>query len=316
MTALRSTAAHASVAYLRIDGFAQQAVAEQARLKARLEESLGPALSFLKVHERIVIGAPDGAAVVVLANPRGALRFAWEIGADRALPLAVGLSHGPVRVSPGTPAALYGDALLTAEIIAKSVPAGAASASLDFRDALAANSPHSARRLSRGRPALDEQGRALATFRADRASCERSGRRFFAIAGAAAAAIVAIGIAVRVTGDPPPAKAARPVVAARVDAAPKPIIPARPATVTLDIRPEGEIYVNGTLKGKSPPLTKIQLPAGKHQLEIRSGKHKPMTTELVVAEGEELSVKHSFISAQPSKPFYKRWMDNVEKAIK
>ena len=71
-------------------------------------------------------------------------------------------------------------------------------------------------------------------------------------------------------------------------------------------------YVNGALKGKSPPLRKIQLPAGKHEIEIRSGKHKPLATELVVAEGEELSVQHSFVSAQPAKPFWKRWIDKVK----
>jgi hypothetical protein len=89
-------------------------------------------------------------------------------------------------------------------------------------------------------------------------------------------------------------------------------VPERPATLTLDIRPSGEIYVNGALKGKSPPLKKIQLPAGKHQIEIRSGKHKPMQTDLLVAEGEELAVQHSFVSAQPQKGFWKGLIDKVK----
>ena len=318
MSTPRSTAAYASAAYLRIDGFAQQAVGEQAKLKARLEEVLDGALSSLEVHERIVLDAPDGAAVVVLANPRGALRLAWTIGSGRELRLAVGLAHGAVRVAPGAPAAIYGDALAAADAVSRSTSPGSVSASREFRDALAESAPGLARRFSRAVSALDAQDRAIQAYHADRESCERSGRRFFAIAGGVAAAIVALGVAARFGADPPAkvpvAIAAKP--AAPKPAAPEPIVRARPATITFDIRPEGEIYVNGALKGKSPPLAKIQLPAGKHQLEIRSGKHKPLATELMVAEGEEVVVRHSFVSAQPAKPFYKRWMDKVEKAIK
>src|SRR5688572_4995546 len=119
MSTPRSTAAHASVAYLRIQGFAQQAVADQARLKARLDEALGTALAALPVSGRIVLDAPEGAAVVVLANPRGALHFAWRCGDDRDLPVAVGLAHGAVRVAQGTTPTLYGDALVAAEAMSK-----------------------------------------------------------------------------------------------------------------------------------------------------------------------------------------------------
>lgn len=309
----RSTAAHASIAYLRIDGFGQKAVAEQVRLKARFEAMLEAALASLKAHERIVLDAPEGAAVVVLGNPGGALRFAWAIGGDRELPIAVGLAHGAVRVAQGTPASIYGDALAAAEVISASTSPGGASASREFRDALAESSPGLARQLSRAGSAVDAQDRALEMFRADRESCASNGRRFFAIAGGVAAVIVALGIGARFGAEPP---ASAPTAIATKPGAPKPIARARPATITFDIRPEGDIFVNGTLKGKSPPLRQIQLPAGRHQIEIRSGKHKPLATELVVAEGEELAVQHSFVSAQPAKPFYKRWIDKAEKALK
>lgn len=309
MSTPRSTAAHASVAYLRIDGFAHQAVAEQVKLKARFEGMLEAALRSLKPHERIVLDAPEGAAVVVLANPRGALRFAWAIASDRDLPIALGLAHGAVRVAQGTPAAIYGDALAAAEAISRSTSSGGASASREFRDALADSAPGLARQLSRAGSAVDAQDRALEMFRADSESCARNGRRFFAGAGGVAAVIVALGIGARFGADRPESA---PAAIAPKPIAPKPIVRARPATITFDIRPEGDIYVNGTLKGKSPPLRQIQLPAGKHQVEIRSGKHKPLTTELVVAEGEELAVQHSFVSGQPAKGFWKRWIDKVK----
>src|SRR6185295_13141037 len=101
MSAPRSTAAHASVAFLRIHGFGQQPVVEQARLKSRLEELAGAACARLRADERIVLDAPEGLAVVVLANPRGALELAWRAGDGSGLALAVGIAHGPVRVNPG-----------------------------------------------------------------------------------------------------------------------------------------------------------------------------------------------------------------------
>src|SRR5688572_21511814 len=114
MTPPRSSAAHASVAYLRLQGYAQLAVQEQAKLKSTLEEALRRALTLLQENERIVLDAPEGAAVVVLANPAGALRLAWVIAEDRSSPVSVGLTHGPVRVTEGMPPAIHGDALLAA----------------------------------------------------------------------------------------------------------------------------------------------------------------------------------------------------------
>jgi len=86
MPAPRSTASHASVAFLRIPDFAQHAVAEQAQLKERLEKAVTAALPVLRADEWIVLDTSEGLAVVILANPRGALRFAWRAGADPVEP--------------------------------------------------------------------------------------------------------------------------------------------------------------------------------------------------------------------------------------
>src|SRR5262245_3940534 len=110
MPPARSTASHASVVYLTIHDFAQQVVADQARLEERLGEIVGLALPALGADQRIVLDAPGGLAVVVLANPRGALRFAWRAAADREADFSVGLSHGPVRLAPGPLHVVYGDA--------------------------------------------------------------------------------------------------------------------------------------------------------------------------------------------------------------
>ena len=83
---------------------------------------------------------------------------------------------------------------------------------------------------------------------------------------------------------------------------PAPVPEPLPGAITFEIKPEGEIYVDGVLKGKSPPLRKIQVPAGDHVIEVRSGKFKPLVTELAVGQGEEFAVQHNFVAAQPPTP--------------
>jgi hypothetical protein len=294
MSPARSTASHASVAYLRIPEFAQHGVSEEAHLKERLEKVVAGALGVLRAGEWIVLEAPEGLAVVVLANPRGALRFAWRAGADRELEPAIGLAHGPVRVAQGQPPVLYGDALLAAEGAARATGPGGVSASRDFRDALTRSHPGMRRLLARSGSAVDDQGRAYEIFRADRRTCDKRRRAFFAVTGLVAIGVVGAGIAIRATRPPPPLPPPPPAPAP----APEPI----PGAVTFDIKPEGEIYLDGALKGKSPPLKKIQVPAGSHVIEVRNGTFKPLITELAVGPGEEFAVQHNFVAAQPPRP--------------
>jgi hypothetical protein len=293
MPASRSTASHASVAFLRIPDFAQHPMAEQAQLKERLEKAIAAALAVLRTDEWIVLDTSEGLAVVVLANPRGLLRFAWRAGADHDLEPAIGLAHGPVRVAQGQTPVLYGDAFLAAEGAARAAAPGGISASWEFRHALARSHPGLARALARSGTAFDAQDRAFPVYRADRQSSRKRRRNFLAWATIAAIGIVSSGVAIHATREPPPPPPAPPA----------PVVPEPlPGALTFDIKPEGEVYVDGVLKGKSPPLKKIQLPAGNHVIEIRGGRFKPMVTELAVGPGEEFAVTHDFVVKQPPKP--------------
>lgn len=295
MSPPRSTASHASVAFLRIPDFAQLPVADQAGLKEQLEKVVAAALPVLRANEWMVLEGTEGLAVVVLANPRGALRFAWRASADRDVAPAIGLAHGPVRVAQGHPPMLYGDALLAAEGAARSTSAGGVSASRDFRDALARSHPGMRRLLARVGSAVDDQGRAYEIFRADRGTCVRRRRIFLAAASLIAIGIVSAGLAIRANRPPPPPPPAPPP-------APEPL----PGAVTFEIKPEGEVFIDGAFKGKSPPLKKIQLPSGDHTIEVRNGNFKPLTVELTVGPGEELAVQHAFVApTAPKAPVVK-----------
>lgn len=299
MASSRPSAAHASVAFLRLLDFAQQPVAEQARLKSRLEEVVAASIRALRSEERIVLEGSEGIAVVVLANPRGALRFAWQaLAQDRELPMAVGLTHGPVRVSGGVDTILHGDGLAAAEAISTFARDGAVAVSREFRDALSRTAPGAARHLPNSYTSVDAADRSFELVHADEGSFASRRRRFFALTAAACVAIVGLGGVARWTLPGP-----------------------QPGTVVFDIKPAGDIYVNGTQKGSVPPLKSIQLPAGTHTIEIRHVGFPPLVTMLTIAPGEQVVVNHSFSRpkppappakpAKPAKPAWRRFLDKL-----
>jgi serine/threonine-protein kinase len=64
--------------------------------------------------------------------------------------------------------------------------------------------------------------------------------------------------------------------------------------VLLDIAPWGEVLVDGRPVGVSPPLTELQLPAGKHALEIRHSDGRAVVAEVMVDPARPQRVRHRF----------------------
>jgi hypothetical protein len=114
------------------------------------------------------------------------------------------------------------------------------------------------------------------------------------------------------TAPPPPAKApkakvpAKPKVVVPIAAAPAPAAsaaaPAAPKQVTqtaqgsidFAITPWGEVYVDGSKRGVSPPLTEVQVAPGKHTIEIRNTAFPSYTTSVDVAGGAQAKIKYKF----------------------
>jgi hypothetical protein len=67
----------------------------------------------------------------------------------------------------------------------------------------------------------------------------------------------------------------------------------------LDIKPAGELFVDGEAKGSTPPLVRLSLPPGPHTIEVRSGRARPLQTQVTLQPGEEMQLKHVFV-APPS----------------
>ena len=64
--------------------------------------------------------------------------------------------------------------------------------------------------------------------------------------------------------------------------------------VVFAVTPWGEVFVNGAREGTTPPLAQLQLPAGRHTIELRNGQRQPYVTQVDVAPGRPLRISHLF----------------------
>lgn len=73
----------------------------------------------------------------------------------------------------------------------------------------------------------------------------------------------------------------------------KPAPPAK-GTIALDIRPWGEVYVNGRKQGVSPPLKSLSLAPGSHRIVVKNAGLPEFSTTIRVRSGKTASVSHEF----------------------
>jgi len=280
MNEIPSAAVPASVISLLVREFSHQTVAEQAKLKAQLAALLAVAIGPLRNAARVVLDAPDGMVAVVLDEPARALEVAQRAqSAAEGLPLCIGVNHGPVKLAAdagGVPE-LLGDGIVAAVTLAKLATRGRLLASRSFHDALEATAPHRATEISSIGAFTDANVRTHDLFTLDpRAAAAR--RRWLLAAGAlAVCGILAAGAGVRL-----------------VRSGAK-----RPAVIQLEITPLGDIFVDGEKKGRSPPLTRLEVSPGPHTIEVRNPAHPPLKLALNLKPAEEMSVTHTF--AAPKK---------------
>ena len=64
--------------------------------------------------------------------------------------------------------------------------------------------------------------------------------------------------------------------------------------VVFAVAPWGEVFVNGAREGTTPPLAQLQLPAGRHTIELRNGQRQPYVAQIEVAPGRPLRISHLF----------------------
>jgi class 3 adenylate cyclase len=291
---ITSSFALASAIVLKLREFTRKPVAEQVRLKARLEALVGEVIRPLPAGSRIVLDVPDGAAIVVLGSPKEALDIAErsQLGA-LGLPLGIGVNHGPVKpvADDFRGQGLVGDGLVTAMTLSQAAEPGRLLASRPFREALEASAPSRAEELKHAGVFTDASLRTHELYTLDPRAAQAHQRRRIAGGLFTVIAILAVGFGARAMR---PVGSAPEVTAPVVAPVPAPA-PLAPAVIEFEIRPQGEVYVDGVLKGTTPPLARLEVRPGSHTIEVVHGKFAPVYLEVDLAPAEVITVKHAFV---------------------
>lgn len=232
---------------------------------------------------RVVLESPDGLAFVGDVPPSVALDAASIAAREAAgASLGIGLHHGRVEiVNEGDTPRLRGEGLEMAAALAGCSDARSIITSQSFREALVASAPRDAADLRPAGEIVDDHLRKHSIFLFDaEAARDRSVRRTVLAAGGLVL-LLGAGLAVRTTREY--YEAAR-----------------RPGTIHLDIKPSGEVFVDGQSMGTTPPVLDLKLPPGPHSIEVRSGRFQPLRLEVQLQPGEEMQLRHVF--AAPTAP--------------
>src|SRR5882672_11402241 len=206
----------ASVVFLKVQEFARRPVSEQARLRAQLEAVVAITTADIEPAGRIVLDASDGAAIVVLRDPAGALRLAQRAltAVAAGLPLSAGLNHGAVQLTNGgrgdnaggrgnnagrSGEGMAGDGIAVAASVAEFATPPRLLASRAFRDALADSAPGLEASLVPAGTLTDPGLRAHELFRPDPGAARRRAWRYTAAGTAAVVALLGASVAVRIS---------------------------------------------------------------------------------------------------------------------
>ena len=72
------------------------------------------------------------------------------------------------------------------------------------------------------------------------------------------------------------------------------VAPGLPGVVEVTVMPWGEVYLDGRIQGVSPPLTKLEVAPGKHEVEIRNTTFSAYVERVEIKSGEQVKIKHKF----------------------
>lgn len=298
----------ASVVVLRIAEFTRKPVLQQVRLKGQLDALVTFAIRPVPAADRLVLDAPEGVAVVVLDRPGVALDLAKRSQfAAEDLRLCIGVNHGPVisaldaHRGPG----LIGDGLTAGITLSNAATPGRFVASRSFREALKASDPRRVRELGTAGTYTDAQLRAHELFALDWRPAFARRLRLIVYGTLTIAAIIGAGFMARF---------------ARLANEPPPPPPVWPAVIQLQIKPRGDVFVDGERRGTSPPLTRLEVNPGPHTIEVRNSPSAPLRLELSLGSGEAMTITHTFAAPPPAakrapKSTVKRPEKKVEKKV-
>jgi hypothetical protein len=200
MAAALRASLYASVVFLKIQDFARRPATEQARLRAQLQAVIAVTAAEIAPAGRVMLDAADGAAIVVLDDPRAALRLAERALAavTVGLPLSAGVNYGALELAGRKRGeGMTGDGIAVAAAVAAYAPQARVLVSRAFRDAVADAAPGTEAVLAPAGTFTDPGLRTHEVFGPNERAPGRRSRRYGMIAVMLAVALVATGVAVR-----------------------------------------------------------------------------------------------------------------------
>jgi hypothetical protein len=67
--------------------------------------------------------------------------------------------------------------------------------------------------------------------------------------------------------------------------------------LVFEVTPGGEVFVDGEPRGKVAALPRLELPEGRHTVEVRYGVWPPYRREVTLSRGEQVTIRHVFAQA-------------------
>jgi hypothetical protein len=284
----------ANVAVLRIPGFGSRSVSDQAAAKEKLESATRKALDGVAAGERVVLDTDDGLALVLFGDPARALRVAQAVSGEAFVGgVQAGVNYGPLALtSRGSDGRAFGDGLTAAFAAARFAPPGKVLVTRDFAQMLGRRSPERAAELTSAGDFTDTRVRQHTFYTPDvrRGAIHR--RKVIAYGIGGVAAILLLGVAGR---------------EAKVRLTPPP-----PAVLSFQVKPRGEVIVDGMVRGRVPALTELELPPGKHVVRIQNPGSPAYEVILDLKPAERRTITHTFVAPrkpppEPPKPDF--WRD-------
>ncbi|HTT13135.1 MAG TPA: protein kinase [Burkholderiaceae bacterium] len=92
----------------------------------------------------------------------------------------------------------------------------------------------------------------------------------------------------------PPKPARKPARPARTETSSAQALATTEGFVALAVAPWGEVFVDGATRGVSPPLNRLTLPSGAHDIEVRNGSAPAFSARVEVKAGQTVTLQHRF----------------------
>jgi hypothetical protein len=228
--------------------------------------------------------------VILFGGPGLALDLTLGLHAKAGKPgLHAGLNFGPLALAArGSEVRVVGDGLASAMTAARFASPEKILVTKDFAAALGEASPQRAGELDAAGEFTDTRVRlhSFYTPSVHKARSRRAALVRYAVAGVVG--ILLLGVAGR--------------------AGYRRVFPPSPAIVKLEVKPRGEVFVDGVSQGQSPPLSQVEIPAGRHVIQVRSPGYAPLELNLNLSAGEQATVTHTFGKSDP-KSISSYWRD-------